>query len=122
MSETYLKYKGYLGTIEPQLEDNTLYGKVAFIRDLVTYEATTLEKLKQEFEASIDDYLGFCEEQGKKPDTPFKGSFNVRTGQDLHREAMLASGDQSLNAFICDAIREKIAHEVLYKDDWNVNL
>ncbi len=70
MSETYLKYKGYLGTIEPQLEDNTLYGKVAFIRDLVTYEATTLEKLKQEFEASIDDYLGFCEEQGKKPDTP----------------------------------------------------
>ena len=42
---TYLTYKEYQGTIEPQLDDNTLFGKLAFIRDLVTYEAETLEQL-----------------------------------------------------------------------------
>ena len=36
---SYLKYKGYLGTIEPDLETGELFGKLAFIRDLITYEA-----------------------------------------------------------------------------------
>ncbi len=44
---TYLHYKGYLGTIEPQLDNDTLYGKLAFIRDLVTYEADNLTLLKK---------------------------------------------------------------------------
>nr|ARH01999.1 hicB family protein [Escherichia coli] len=41
----HLKYKGYLGTVEPDFENNVLYGKLAFIRDLVTYEASTLAEL-----------------------------------------------------------------------------
>jgi predicted HicB family RNase H-like nuclease len=76
----YLKYKGYHGTIEPQLEDNMLFGKIAFINDLVTYEAKDLVQLKKEFQTSVDDYLAFCAERGKQPNKPFKGSFNVRTG------------------------------------------
>lgn len=28
----HLKYKGYLGTVEPDFENNVLYGKLAFIR------------------------------------------------------------------------------------------
>lgn len=38
----HLKYKGYLGTVEPDFENNILHGKLAFIRDLVTFEAETL--------------------------------------------------------------------------------
>lgn len=107
---SFLKYKGYLGTIEPQIEENTLYGKLAFIRDLVTYEATDLKALKEEFERSVDDYLEFCEEAGKQPEKPLKGSFNVRTGPELHKAAVIAAGDMSLNAFVCEAIKEKIEH------------
>ncbi|AWB69134.1 toxin-antitoxin system HicB family antitoxin (plasmid) [Saccharobesus litoralis] len=106
---TYLRYKNYLGTIEPELESNTLFGKLAFIRDVVTYEATTLQELEQEFQRSVDEYLISCEELGRTPQIPCKGSFNIRTGEDLHREAVLAAEGQSLNAFVCDAIREKIA-------------
>lgn len=40
----------------------------------------------------------------------FKGSFNVRTGPDLHRQAVIAAHGQSLNSFVCDAIKEKIAN------------
>ena len=36
-------------------------------------------------------YLEFCAETGKQPEKPFKGSFNVRIGADLHRKATLAA-------------------------------
>jgi len=104
----YLQHKGYQGTVEPQLEDDTLFGKIVFINDLVTYEAKDLVQLKKEFQISVDDYLVFCKERGKSPDKPFKGSFNVRLGAKLHRAAAIASADKSLNAFVCEAIREKI--------------
>lgn len=110
---TYLTYKGYQGTIEPQLDSGTLYGKIAFIRDLVTYEATTLADLVREFEYSVDEYLNDCEELGKTPDKPFKGSFNVRISPELHRQAAISAGDKSLNAFVCEAIKEKVARAVL---------
>jgi predicted HicB family RNase H-like nuclease len=108
---TYLHYKGYTGTIEPQLEDNSLFGKLVFIRDLVTYEAQTLAELKKEFEFSVDVYLQSCEELGRKPETPFKGSFNVRSSPDIHRQIVLAASqeDMSLNAFVNQAIMEKLA-------------
>jgi len=106
---TYLEHNGYQGTIEAELDSGKLYGKLAFIRDLVTYEATTITQLKQEFCFSVDEYLSDCKELGKTPDKPFKGSFNVRTGPDLHRQAVIAAHGQSLNAFVCEAIKEKIA-------------
>lgn len=107
---TYLRYNEYLGTIEPELESNTLFGKLAFIRDTVIYEATTLKELDAEFRRSVDEYLLSCEELGRIPQKPCKGSFNIRTGEELHREAVIAAGGQSLNSFVCDAIREKIAN------------
>lgn len=69
----YLKYKGYHGTVEPQIGDGTLFGKVTYIRDLVTYEADTLPKLVKEFHQSVDAYLEDCEKLGKVPDRPCKG-------------------------------------------------
>jgi predicted HicB family RNase H-like nuclease len=107
---TYLKHKGYLGTIEPDLETGLLFGKVAFIRDLVTYEANDLTTLEQEFRVSVDGYLEDCAELGKEPDQPLKGSFNVRIGAELHRAAVIAAGAASLNTFVIEAIKEKLEH------------
>ena len=105
---SYLKYKGYLGTIEPDLETGELFGKLAFIRDLVTYEAETLKALELAFQESVDGYLESCAELGKQPDQPFKGTFNVRISPELHRKAVLAASGHSLNAFVTDAIQEKL--------------
>ena len=103
-----MQYKGYLGTVEYSLEDHTLFGKLAFIRDLINYQAESIRELEQAFEQAVEDYLSDCKALNKLPDTPCKGSFNVRTGPDLHREAVLAAGELSLNAFVCEAIQEKI--------------
>ncbi|WP_219722180.1 toxin-antitoxin system HicB family antitoxin [Oligella urethralis] len=51
-----------------------------------------------------------CGELGKKPDVPFKGTFIVRISPALHRHAAIAS-NFSLNAFIGEAIKEKLERE-----------
>ena len=107
---THLAYKGYLGTIEPDLETGTLFGKLAYIRDLVTYKAGDLKTLEQEFQASVDGYLADCLELGKTPDTPCKGSFNVRVGHELHMAASLAASraNISLNDLARRALSEYV--------------
>ena len=69
MKEPVLKYRGYHGTCEPQ-EDGTLYGRIAFIRDQVTFEAKSLDRFRTEFIESVDGYLADCAALGKTPDAP----------------------------------------------------
>ena len=65
-----MKYKEYTGSINYSDEDKTFHGKILYINDLVSYESTNRKKLKKEFRISVDDYLEFCKENGKKPNTP----------------------------------------------------
>lgn len=50
--------------------------------------------------------------RGKTPDTPFKGSFNVRLGHELHKRAALYAEmhQQKLNAVVHDAFEEYLGH------------
>ena len=57
-------------------------------RLLVNYESTAVAELEAEFKAAE--------------------FFNIRTGSELHRAAVFAAQDDSLNAFVCQAIKEKI--------------
>ena len=79
-----------------------------FIRDLITYQATTLKDLEVEFKQSVDAYLQSCTALGKTPDQLFKGTFNVRISPELHRAAAMAADGGSLNSFVADAIQEKL--------------
>ncbi|NIE98499.1 type II toxin-antitoxin system HicB family antitoxin [Pantoea sp. Acro-805] len=105
-----MKYKGYFGSIEVSLEDGVIHGKLECINDLITYEASTVPDLKKAFEAAVDDYLETCEELGKKPEKTMSGTFNVRIGESLHKEAYLASKAKklSLNDFVRNAIRDAL--------------
>jgi len=76
-----MQYKGYYGSIDASPEDACLYGKLEFIAPLVSYEAETVPALVEAFHAAVDDFLATCEQQGQTPDTPCKGSFNVRIGK-----------------------------------------
>lgn len=105
---TVLEYKGYLGSVEYSDEDEILYGRLEFIRDLVTYEGVDAKGLKLAFQEAVDDYLALCEAEGRAPDVPLKGSFNVRPGRDLHKRAMLLAKRQgvNLNTVVSDALRQ----------------
>lgn len=103
-----LQYKGYNGSVLYSADDRILHGRVVGIRDVLTYEGSDVKSLERNFNKAVDEYLRFCKEEGKTPDTPFKGSFNVRLGHDLHKRAALyaETHNQKLNAVVYDALEE----------------
>ena len=103
-----MSYKGYYGSVHYDDEDKIFHGRVEFIRSLITYEGTDVKSLRIAFEEAVNDYLELCEEEKKEPEIPFKGSFNVRTGPDLHRRAALyaKSRGTNLNSIITDALEK----------------
>jgi predicted HicB family RNase H-like nuclease len=109
----YLEYKGYTGSIEYSPEDNLLFGKVLGIKGLISYEGDTGKQLEKDFKEAIDIYIADCKEAGKKPEKPFKGSFNVRISSNLHQKAALLAMETqtSLNSFVAEAIRFRITKD-----------
>lgn len=106
----HLEYKGYMGSIEYSSEDNLLFGKVLGINGLISYEGKTGRQLEVNFKEAIHDYLETCKSAGKKPEKPFKGSFNVRIPSILHQKAALLAMESqtSLNSFVAEAIRARV--------------
>jgi predicted HicB family RNase H-like nuclease len=106
-----LQYKGYLGSVDCDPQENCLYGQILHINDLVTYEAESPAGIKAAFEESVDDYLATCAEVGKDPDKSFKGTFNVRMAPELHKAAAVAAvqTETTLNDFVSQAVAEKVA-------------
>ena len=105
-----LRYKGFYGSIEVSLEDDCLFGQLEFIDPLVNYEAQTAQGLEQSFKQAVDDYLADCEAHGREPVKPYRGSFNVRIGAELHQKALVAAKEKSmnLNEFVKHSIRRTI--------------
>ena len=106
-----MAYKGYYGSVHYSDEDQIFHGKIEFIRSLVSYEGTDVRSLRTAFEEAVDDYLKLCEEESKEPEMPFKGSFNVRTGTDLHRRAALVANSKgmNLNKIVTDALENYLS-------------
>ena len=106
MADNKLSYKGCAAFVEFDARSGMLCGSVAGIRDSVYFEGRNSDEVEAFFHAAVDDYLAFCAEKGKAPEKPFKGSFNVRIGSDLHERAALAAASkrQSLNQFVAAAI------------------
>ena len=107
-----LTYKGYHGSVEFSLEDNTLFGQVIDTNSLISYEGTTLDELKKDFENAIDDYLKMCEEHNEKPEKAYTGIFNVRLEPEMHKKLALYAKehDESLNASVKNAVTQMLAH------------
>ena len=108
-----MTYKGYTGSVHYSDDDRVFYGKVEFIRSLISYEGTDVASLRSAFEEAVDDYLALCKEEGRKPDQPFSGSFNVRTGTDLHRHAALLAKERgtTLNRVVSEALERYLQQE-----------
>ena len=103
----YLEYKGYTGSIEYSSEDKVLFGKVLGIRSLLSYEGNSGVELETDFRLVIDEYLEDCNQSGVQPETPYKGSFNVRVSSDLHRALAIRSIElnTSQNQLVGEALR-----------------
>ena len=107
-----MDFKGYTGSVEYSDEDGIFFGKVQFIRALISYEGSNAEELRKDFHDGVDDYLAMCKEKNITPEQPFKGSFNVRVGRDLHRQIAIEAARRgvSLNTLIVTALEKETHH------------
>jgi len=66
--------------------------------------------ITNDFHKAVDGYLEFCAANGRAPEKPYKGSFNVRIGADLHRKLAMTASTRgiSLNRLVEDAIRQQV--------------
>ncbi len=109
-----MEYKGYIGVVEYDDEAKILHGEVANIRDVITFQAKSVDELEQAFRDSIDDYLAFCKEEGEEPDKPFSGKFMVRISPEEHRLIATAAkiSGKSLNAWVSENIQRDAEKEL----------
>ena len=101
-----LKYKGYTGQVEFDDEAGLFHGEVLGLRDVVTFQGTSVGELTQAFEESVDDYLEFCRVRGETPDKPFSGRLMLRLPPELHRKVYTSSKQEgkSLNQWIAERL------------------
>jgi predicted HicB family RNase H-like nuclease len=105
-----MKYKGYIGKVEIDDEAGILHGEIINIRDVITFEGTSVAEMQTAFRESVDDYLAFCAQRDESPEKPFSGKFVVRLPADLHRKAYVQAklADKSLNGWITDVVKSAL--------------
>ncbi len=113
MKTNYLKHRNYLGSVECDIENRIMYGKLLFIDDIVTYEGKDIDQLVSSFKSAVEDYIVTCEELNREPRKTHSGSLNIRIGEQLHRDAAILAfkNGKNLNEFIKEAISDKINNQ-----------
>jgi Uncharacterized protein encoded in hypervariable junctions of pilus gene clusters len=101
-----MTYKGYVGTVEYSEEDGCLFGRIAGIQDIISYEGESVAEIRQVFEEAVDDYLEHCAKSGKEPNKPYSGKFVLRIDPSLHaRLAVKAQANgKSLNQYATEVL------------------
>lgn len=86
-----MTYKGFIGTIEYDDEARIFLGEVINTRTVITLQGTTVNKVENEFHASVDDYLEWCKKDGIKPEKLYSGKLNVRLSPLFHTQIAIAA-------------------------------
>ncbi len=107
----------YFGSVEPDIDDRCLYGKVLFITDTILYEGKTIDELEKKFHKAVDNYIKTCARNGIEAKRSFKGSLNVRLGEDLHQQVATRaySAGVSINDWLKNVALEKVQLEELFE-------
>ncbi len=106
-----MKYRGYEALVSFDEDDRVLCGRVLSTRDVISFEAESVDGIERAFHEAVDDYLEQCAEARRDPDRSFSGKLLVRMHPDLHREVYLeaARSGASLNAWITESLESRVA-------------
>ena len=67
-----MTHKNYETEIEYDADAEIFHGRVRLVRDVVTFEGQSIEELKRELAASLEDYFAWCKARGEAPEAPAK--------------------------------------------------
>lgn len=102
-----LSYRGYSARVEFDADDEIFFGRIAGIRDGVTFHADSVSALKAAFHVAVDDYIETCAKIGKDPQKAFSGQVMLRMKPETHAAAFLAAelAGKSLNQWSEEVLR-----------------
>ena len=115
-----LKYKDYTAAISYNANDEVFFGQVSGIKDLISFEGTSVSELKQAFEEAIEDYLQTCLSLNKSPDKVYKGVFNVRVPPSLHKK--IASYSVQYAITLNDFVKNAIVYAINHEEEFNISI
>ena len=108
-----LEYDAFIGSVHFSSEDETFFGKLEGVNDLVTFEGSTVKELKRNFIEAVKDYKSLCKEKGKEAMKSFKGSFNVRIPPSMHMAVFIRAkrDGKNLNEFVQEALARELQRQ-----------
>ena len=103
-----MSYKGYTARVDFDERDSIFVGRVLGLRDIISFEGSTVAKLRTEFQAAINDFLRDCAERGLTPEKPASGKMMLRVPPEIHAAATVAAqaSGKSLNQWATEVLRD----------------
>lgn len=101
-----MTYKGYTARIEYDERDGLFIGRVLGLRDIVSFQGESVETLRDNLVAAVDDYLSDCAERGIEPEKPASGRLMLRIPPEVHGAALVAAqaAGKSLNQWAAETL------------------
>lgn len=108
-----MSYKGYEAFVQYDEDAEIFHGEVMNLRDVITFQGTSVNELKQALADSVEDYLAFCKQRGEEPEKPYSGQFVVRVDPPLHKAVSVAAkrAGMSLNRWVTAALERAAARQ-----------
>ena len=105
-----MEHGGYRATITFDDDAGIFHGEVLDTRDVITFQGTSVEELRDAFQGSVAEYLRVCKEMGRKPDKPFSGKILLRVNPELHRAAFATASAEgkSLNSWLAETVENVV--------------
>ena len=105
-----MSYRGYTARIEFDERDGIFVGRALGLRSIISFHGQTVEELRAQFSAAMDDYVADCQEQGVSPEKPASGKLLLRVTPEIHSQALIkaqATG-KSLNQWATEALERAV--------------
>ncbi|MCD6294138.1 MAG: type II toxin-antitoxin system HicB family antitoxin [Deltaproteobacteria bacterium] len=108
-----MRYKGYSARIEYSDEDECFVGRVAGIRDIITFHGDTVEEIRQAFKVAMDFYLDTCAQRGESPNKAYSGKLFLRVPSEVHAAVAIAAetSGKSINQWALETFEKAAHHE-----------
>lgn len=103
-----MNYKGYVARIEYSDDDECFVGRIAGIKDIITFEGESVKELLTAFHEAVDFYIKTCEERGEQPNKPYSGKVMLRIDPAVHARLAIQAqaAGKSLNQYAADLLAQ----------------
>lgn len=79
-----MRYGDYEAVVTFDEDAALFHGEVTNLRDVVTFQGTSVDELRKAFAVSIADYLELCATRGEPPEAPFSRTLVNEWASDQH--------------------------------------